>query len=320
MDKRVLGATGVEVGAVGLGCMGMTHAYSPTERATPESEAESEAVIKRALDLGVTLIDTADIYGPFTNERLVGHALAGRRDEAFLATKVGLVQGQDFQFLRNGRPGHIRSAIDASLVRLGVDHVDLYQRHRVDPEVPLEDTWGAMAEVVAAGKARWIGLSEASVAECRTAHAIHPVATVQSEMSLWTRDAVDNGVLAWCAENGAGFLPFSPLGRGYLTGALTGVSLDPSDFRATIPRFTDEARAANEGLVETIKAIAVRRGATAAQIAIAWVLAQGGHVVPIPGTKKVSRLEENAAASDVGLSSEDLAELDQLPGAVGSRY
>jgi aryl-alcohol dehydrogenase-like predicted oxidoreductase len=322
MDTRLLGASGVEVGAVGLGCMGMTHAYTTGGR----DDAESEAVIRRALDLGVTLIDTADIYGPFSNEQLVGRALAGRRDEAVLATKVGLVQGNPvadgtgFDYVRNGKPQYIRQAIDASLRRLGVEHVDLYQLHRVDPEVPLEETWGAMAEVVAAGKARLIGLSEVTAAQCRTAHAIHPVATVQSELSLWTRDAMDNGVLSWCADNGAGFLPFSPLGRGFLTGALAGVTLDPSDFRTRNPRFSQEAQEANQGIVDAVRAVAERRGATPAQVAIAWTMAQGGHVVPIPGTRRLARIEENAASADVGLSSEDLAELDGLPAAVGSRY
>jgi aryl-alcohol dehydrogenase-like predicted oxidoreductase len=316
MDKRMLGATGIEVGPVGLGCMGMTHAYTTGVR----DDIESEAVIHRALDLGATLIDTADIYGPFTNEELVGRALTGRRDEAVLATKVGLVQGDGVDYVRNGKPTHIRQAIDASLRRLGVDHVDLYQLHRVDPEVPLEETWGVMAEVVAAGKTRLIGLSEVTEAQCRTAHAIHPVATVQSELSLWTRDAIENGVLSWCADNGAGFLPFSPLGRGFLTGALAGVTLDPSDFRSRNPRFSAAAQDANQGIVDAVRAVAERRGATPAQVAIAWTLAQGGHVVPIPGTRRLARIEENVAAADVGLSSEDLAELDGLPAAVGSRY
>jgi aryl-alcohol dehydrogenase-like predicted oxidoreductase len=289
MDTRVLGATAVEVGAVGLGCMGMTHAYTTGGR----DDDESVAVIHRALDLGVTLLDTADIYGPHTNEELVGRALAGRRDDAVLATKVGLTPGNGFDYVLNGRPTYIRQAVDASLRRLGVDHVDLYQL---------------------------IGLPEVSTAQCRTAHAIHPVATVQSELSLWTRDPVDNGVLSWCAENGAGFLPFSPLGRGFLTGALSGQSLDPSDFRSRNPRFSEAAQAANQGILDAVRAVAERRGATPAQIAIAWTLAQGGHVVPIPGTRRLARIEENAAAADVGLSSEDLAELDGLPAAVGSRY
>jgi aryl-alcohol dehydrogenase-like predicted oxidoreductase len=312
IGQRVV--AGRSVGAVGLGCMGMSWAYGAAER----DDAQSRAVLQRALDLGVTLIDTADVYGPFTNEELVGSGLGGRRDEAFLATKCGLVVGAD-GIERDGRPEHVRAAIDASLQRLGTDRVDLWQLHRVDPDVPVEETWGAMAEAVAAGKALALGMSEVGLAELERAHAVHPVASVQSELSLWTRDPLAE-VLPWCEANGAAFLPFSPLGRGFLTGTVTSGSFDSSDFRARNPRFTDEAMAANASLVDAVRAVADRLGATPGQVAIAWVLAQGEAVVPIPGTKKVHYLEENAAAADVVLGPDDLAELDALPAPVGARY
>jgi len=314
IPTRPLGSGGPEVGAVGLGCMGMSWAYGAGER----DDSESRAVLRRALDLGVTMIDTADVYGPFTNEELVGSGLAGRREEAFLATKCGLVAGPD-GIGRDGRPEHVRAAIDASLQRLGTDRVDLWQLHRVDPHVPVEETWGAMAEAVAAGKALRLGMSEVGVAELEAAHAIHPVSTVQSELSLWTRDPLAE-VLPWCVAHGVGFLPFSPLGRGFLTGTVTEGSFDEKDFRAGNPRFTSEAMAANAALVDTVRAVADRVGATAAQVALAWVLAQGEHVVPIPGTKKQRWLEQNAAAASVALSADDLAELDALPAPVGARY
>jgi aryl-alcohol dehydrogenase-like predicted oxidoreductase len=314
MPRRTLGPSGPAVGAVGLGCMGMSWAYGAAER----DDAQSREVLRRALDLGVTLIDTADVYGPFTNEELVGSGLRGRREEAFLATKCGLVATDD-GIVRNGRPEHVRAALDASLQRLGTDRVDLWQLHRVDPDVPVEETWGAMAEQVAAGKALALGMSEVGVAELDRAHALHPVATVQSELSLWTRDALPE-VLPWCARSGAGFLPFSPLGRGFLTGTLTAGSFDATDFRARNPRFTDEAMAANTALVDVVRAVAERLGATPAQVALAWVLAQGEHVVPIPGTKKVGYLEQNAAAAQVQLTAADLAELDALPAPEGARY
>ncbi len=298
---------------IGLGCMGMSWAYGAAER---DDEA-SIAVIRRALDLGATLIDTADVYGPFHNEQLVGRALAGRRDEAVLATKVGLVN-VDGTLRPDGRPEHVREGIDASLQRLGVDHVDLYQLHRVAPAVPVEETWGAMAEVVAAGKARWLGMSEVSVAQLAVAHAVHPVSTVQSELSLWTRDPVPE-VLPWCVAHGAGFLPFSPLGRGFLTGAVTG-GFDAVDFRARNPRFTDEAMAANRRIVEAVAKVAARHGATNAQVALAWTLTQGEHIVPIPGTKKLPYLEQNCAAADLTLTAADLADLDALPAPAGARY
>jgi len=314
IPARELGAGGPAVGAVGLGCMGMSWAYGAAER----DDAQSREVLRRALDLGVTLIDTADVYGPFTNEELVGSGLRGRRDEAFLATKCGLVAGPD-GIGRDGRPEHVRTAIDASLQRLGTDHVDLWQLHRVDPEVPVEETWGAMAEQVAAGKARALGMSEVGVEELERAAAVHPVASVQSELSLWTRDALAE-VVPWCAANGAGFLAFSPLGRGFLTGTVGAGSFDEGDFRARNPRFTDEAMAANAALVDVVREVAEGAGATSAQVALAWVLAQGGHVVPIPGTKKLPYLEQNAASATLDLSADALARLDALPPATGARY
>lgn len=311
---RTLGTSGPSVGPVGLGCMGMSWAYGADQR----DDKQSVQVLHRALDLGVTLIDTADVYGPFTNETLVGHGLAGRRAEAFLATKVGLVVGPD-GIVKDGRPEHVREGIDGSLTRLQTDHVDLYQLHRVDDSVPLAETWGAMAELVTAGKVRHLGLSEVTVEQCAVAHAIHPVQAVQSELSLWTRDPLAS-VLPWCEANGAGFLPFSPLGRGFLTGTVSADSFGSQDFRARNPRFTAEAMAANAALVAAIQAVADRLHVTAAQVAIAWVLAQGEHVIPIPGTKKVHYLEQNAASADLVLTADDLAELDALPAPVGARY
>ena len=294
--------------------MGMSFAYGAAER----DDEQSRAVLHRALDLGVTLIDTADVYGPFTNEELVGGALAGRRDEAFLATKCGLLLGDD-GIRPDGRPEHVRAAIDASLARLGTDRVDLWQLHRIDPSVPVEETWGAMAEQVTAGKALALGMSEVGVEQLERAHAVHPVATVQSELSLWTRDPLPK-VLPWCQANGVGFLPYSPLGRGFLTGTLAAGSFDDKDFRSRNPRFTPEAMSANAALVDAVRAVADRVGATPGQVALAWVLAQGEHVVPIPGTKKLHYLEENAASATVELSATDLAELDALPAPVGARY
>jgi aryl-alcohol dehydrogenase-like predicted oxidoreductase len=312
--RRVAGR---DTGPIGLGCMGMTWAYGAAER----DEGESIATIHRALDLGVTLLDTADMYGPYTNEELVGRAIAGRRDEVVLATKCGLVVEDAAEYVlgRDGRPEHVRAAADASLRRLGTDFIDLYQLHRVDPEVPVEETWGAMAELVAAGKVGALGMSEVGVDELERAQAIHPVASVQSEGSLWTRDAFA-AVVPWCAAHGAAFLPFAPLGRGFLTGALAPQAFPPGDFRKNNPRFQPDAMDANLALVEVVRTVAARHAATPAQVALAWLLAQGEHVVPIPGTKKRVRLVENAAAAELELTPEDLAELDGLPEAVGSRY
>jgi aryl-alcohol dehydrogenase-like predicted oxidoreductase len=315
LPQRRLGP--FEVGAIGLGCMGMSWAYTTGDR----DHARSAAVIHRAIDLGTTLIDTADVYGPYTNEELVGRALSGRRDEVVLATKVGLVveDAETLRLGRDGRPEHVRESIDASLRRLQTDRVDLYQLHRVDEKVPLEETWGAMAEVVAAGKARAIGMSEATVEQLERAHAIHPVASVQSELSIWTRDRLDD-VLPWCRDHDVAFIPFAPLGRGYLTGTITSASFDDRDFRARNPRFTRAALHANLGIVERVRAVAERLGATPAQVALAWVLAQDERMIPIPGTTKVERVEENAGAARVALSASDLDELDAVPATVGDRY
>src|SRR3954451_17305930 len=293
----------MDIGRIGLGCIGMTWAYGAAER----DEAESIATIHRALELGVRLLDTADMYGPYTNEELVGRALAGRRDEAFLATKCGLVveDAAEYVLRKDGRPEHVREAIEGSLRRLQTDFVDLYQLHRVDPEVPLEETWGAMAALVQEGKVGALGLSEVSAGELERAHAIHPVASVQSEASLWTRDAFAE-VIPWCAEHDAAFLPFAPLGRGFLTGRLEPQNFPSGDFRKNNPRFQPEAMDANLALVERVKSVAERHGATPAQVALAWLLAQDEHVIPIPGTKRRSRLEENAAAAGLRLTPEEL--------------
>jgi aryl-alcohol dehydrogenase-like predicted oxidoreductase len=327
MRTTTLGTNGPEVGVIGLGCMGMTHSY---DLETPRNNATSIAVIHQAIDLGMTLIDTADVYGPFTNEELVGQALTGAyRERSVLATKVGLtgdtVQAADPGnsspgLSKNGRPEHVRRSIDASLRRLRTDHVDLYQLHRVDPQVPLEETWGAMAETVAAGKARCIGLSEVTVSEIERAQALHPVTSVQSELSLWTRDPLDE-VLPYCQHHGIAFLPFSPLGRGFLTGRFASADdLPQQDFRRGLPRFQQEALHANLAIVGGVREVARRLGASPAQVALAWVLAQGQHVVPIPGTKTPRYLAENAAAADIQLSATDLSELEAAPAPVGSRY
>jgi aryl-alcohol dehydrogenase-like predicted oxidoreductase len=325
MRTTTLGGNGPEVGIIGLGCMGMSFGY---DMRAARDDTTSIAVIRQALDLGMTLLDTADAYGPYTNEELVGRALAGgRRERAVLATKVGLVvsdpTGSSVNsplMANNGHPEHIRASIDASLRRLGTDHVDLYQLHRVDPQVPLEETWGAMAQVVTAGKARHIGLSEVTVDQIQRAQAIHPVASVQSEFSLWTRDPLA-AVLPYCARQGIAFLPFSPLGRGFLTGRFASFDdLPEDDFRRRLPRFQQNALRANLAIVGRVRQIAERVGASPAQVALAWVVAQGRHVVPIPGTKTPKYLVDNAGAGDTRLSPEDLAELDAVPTPVGSRY
>ena len=286
-----------------------------------DAEDDPVDVIHRAIDLGVSMLDTADVYGPFSNEELVGAAIHDRRDRVEVATKVGLLVGPNggYPLDRDASPQHVRSAIDASLGRLRTDVVDLYYLHRIDPDVPLEETWGAMAELVDAGKVRALGLSEVTVAEAERAHTIHPVAAIQSEMSLWTRDPLVD-VVPWCAEHGARFVPFSPLGRGFLTGAISAASFDRSDFRSNNPRFTAEAVDANQAIVARVREVAERVGATPAQVALAWTLAQGEHVLPIPGTKRLRYLEQNLGAGGVVLSPEDLADLDALPVAEGSRY
>jgi aryl-alcohol dehydrogenase-like predicted oxidoreductase len=296
--------------------MGMSWAYGSG------NEQESIRVIHRAIELGVTLIDTADVYGPFTNEELVGRALADCRDEVVLATKCGLVVTDPATRTigRNGTPAHIKAACDASLKRLGIDVIDLYQLHRPDPNVPIEESVGAMSELVEVGKVRAIGLSECDVATLERASTVHPIATLQSELSLWTRDVLDE-ILPWCVAHNVGFLPFSPLGRGFLTGRIRSAdAFGPNDFRATNPRFQADALSANLALVDRVGEVAERIGATAAQVALVWVLAQGEQVVPIPGTKRIPYLEENVAAANVTLSPEDLAILNDLPAAVGTRY
>lgn len=328
MQTTTLGSDGPEVGVIGLGCMGMTASY---DLATPRDDATSIAVIHQALDLGMTLIDTADAYGPNTNEALVGRALAGgQRERAVLATKVGLVNDQIRTSAvsgtaspgmgRDGRPEHVRASIDGSLGRLGTEYVDLYQLHRVDPAVPIEETWGAMAETVAAGKARHIGLSEVTVAEIKRAQTVHPVTSVQSELSLWTRDVLAE-VLPYSADQGIALIPFSPLGRGFLAGRFASFDdLPQDDFRRELPRFQQEALRINLAIVGRVRAVAERVGATPAQVALAWVLAQGRHLVPIPGTKTPKYLAENAVAAGIELSAEDLAELDAIPAPQGTRY
>ena len=316
MEQRILGSSGIAVSAIGLGCMPMNWAYGAGD------DGESVSVIHRALELGVTFLDTSDVYGPYTNEQLVGRALTGRRDGVVVATKAGLVVEDYANYVlgKDGRPEHIREACEASLQRLGVDVIDLYYLHRVDPEVPVEDSYGVMAELVAEGKVRALGLSEVDVATLERAAAIHPIAALQSELSLWTRDALAD-VLPWCAEHDVAFVPFAPLGRGFLTGTLAvDSSFGEGDFRRRNPRFQPEALTQNQAIVERVRAVADRLGATPAQVAIAWVLAQGEHVIPIPGTKRRSYLEENLGAAGVELDAQSLAELDGMPAPAGTRY
>ena len=308
----------LEVSAIGLGCMPMSWAYNVRE-ADP---AEIEATLHRAVELGITLLDTADVYGPFTNEEIIREYVVrgGLRDRVVIATKGGLVPIDATTYGRDGSSAHIRAACEASLQRLGVDTIDLYQLHRVDPEVPLEETWGAMADLVAEGKVRYLGLSEATVDEILLADALHPVSSVQSELSLWTEENVVNGVLSLTEDRGIGFLAYCPLGRGFLTGALSADAIGDGDFRSANPRFTAEAMSANAAIVDGVREVADRHGATPAQVALAWVLAQGRHVVPIPGTKRRRWLEENAAATSLELTDRDRADLAALPASVAPRY
>jgi len=319
MEKRTLGSQGLAVSAVGLGCMGMSEFYGARD------ERESIATIHRALELGVDFLDTADVYGPFTNEELVGRAIAGRRDEVVLATKFGILRRLDDPSYRgvSGRPEYVRQACEDSLRRLGVDHVDIYYQHRVDLEVPIEETVGAMAELVHEGKTRYIGLSEAKPETIRRAHAVHPISAVQSECSLWSRE-VEDAVLPTLRELGIGLVAYSPLGRGFLTGTIASPeALDPDDFRRKIPRFQAENLARNRELVARVGELATEKGVTPAQLALAWVASQGPDVVPIPGTKRRVYLEENVAAAAMELSPSDLSRLaDAVPRerVAGDRY
>ncbi|QEM68429.1 aldo/keto reductase [Geobacter sp. FeAm09] len=318
MEQRTLGTQGLVVSAQGLGCMGMSDFYGQRD------EAEAIATIHRALELGVTLLDTSDMYGPFTNEELVGRAIKGKRNDVVVATKFGIVRTEDPNYRGVcGRPDYVRSACDASLKRLDVDHIDLYYQHRVDPDVPIEETVGAMADLVTAGKVRFLGLSEAGPLTIRRAHAEHPVSVLQGEYSLWSRDPEDE-VLPTLRELGIGLVAYSPLGRGFLTGQITRFEdFDADDYRRLSPRFQGENFDRNLHLVEQIKAIAARKGCTPGQLALAWVMAQGNDIVPIPGTKRRKYLEENVAAATVAIDAAEMAEIDRmLPkgAASGERY
>jgi aryl-alcohol dehydrogenase-like predicted oxidoreductase len=307
MQTRVLGST-LSVSALGLGCMGMSEFYGTTD------EGEAVQVIHRAVELGCAFLDTADMYGPFTNEQLVGKAIAGRRDEVVVATKFGNERRSDGSRVGvNGKPDYVRSACDASLQRLGVEHIDLYYQHRVDTNVPIEDTVGAMAELVQAGKVRRLGMSEAAPETLRRGFAVHPITALQTEYSLWTRDPEDNGVLATCRELGVGFVAYSPLGRGFLTGQITSPEdLEPGDFRRHHPRFQGENFQRNLDLVEKVREIASEKRCTPGQLALAWLLAQADDIVPIPGTKRVRYLEENLGALEVSLTDDDLRRIDEV--------
>ena len=319
MHTRRLGENGPAVSAVGLGCMGMSDFYGARD------DSESIATINRALDLGVTMLDTADIYGPYTNEELVGRAIKGRRNDAFVATKFGIIRDPNDPAKRgiNGRPEYVKSSVNGSLKRLGIDTIDLYYQHRVDPQTPIEETVGALADLVSAGKIRFIGLSEASATTIERAHAEHPITALQSEYSLWSREPEDE-TLEVCRNLGIGFVSYSPLGRGFLTGAFkTAEDFEDDDYRRHSPRFQGENFAKNLELVAKVQELADKLSCTPGQLALAWVLAQGDDMVPIPGTKRRSYLEENVAATDVSLSADDLAAIDDIfpAGAVaGLRY
>ena len=319
MDQRNLGSEGLVVSELGLGCMGMSEFYGTGD------EEESVTTIHRAIELGITFLDTADMYGPFTNEKLVGKAIADRRDEVVLATKFGNVRGEDGSFLGvSGKPDYVREACDASLSRLGVDHIDLYYQHRVDPETPIEETVGAMKELVEAGKVRYLGLSEAGSGTIRKAHAVHPISALQSEYSLFTRD-VEDEILPTVRELGIGFVPYSPLGRGFLTGRWRSLEDMPEDDTrsARFPRFAEENFEKNLELADRVREVADGKGITPGQLALAWLLAQGEDIVPIPGTKRRKYLEENAGAAGVTLTEDDLASIEEaMPrgSAAGERY
>ncbi|MDB5995193.1 MAG: putative aldo/keto reductase [Pseudomonas sp.] len=310
MQTRQLGKNGPHVSAIGLGCMGMTDFYT-----TGTDTREATATLHRALELGINLLDTADMYGPHTNEELIGKAIAGKRDQVFLASKFGIVRDPANPSARgvDGRPQYIRAAIDGTLKRLGVDTLDLYYQHRIDPNVAIEETVGAMAELVKAGKVRYLGLSEASAATLERAHQVHPISALQSEYSLWSRDQEENGCLAACQRLGIAFVPYSPLGRGFLTGALQSPDdFAADDYRRFSPRFQGENFAKNLLLVQQVQDLAAQKGVTAGQLALAWVLAQGDYLIPIPGTKQRKYLEENVAALEVTLSDEELRALEAI--------
>jgi aryl-alcohol dehydrogenase-like predicted oxidoreductase len=308
MQTRTLGTSNLEVSALGYGAMGLSSAYGP-----PTDRQQAIALIRAAVERGVTLFDTAEAYGPFTNEELVGEALAPFRERVVIATKFGFgINPDGTRYGLDSRPEHIRQVTDAALTRLRVETIDLLYQHRVDPNVPIEDVAGTVKDLIRQGKVKHFGLSEASAKTIRRAHAVHPVTAVQSEYSLWTRDPERNGVLAVCEDLGLGFVPFSPLGAGFLTGKIdTSTQFDPSDFRNISPRFNAEARAANMALVDLIKRVAGKKRATAAQIALAWLLAQKPWIVPIPGTTKLHRLEENLGAVNVTLTPDDLREIEE---------
>lgn len=314
MDTRKIGNQGLSVSAIGLGCMSMTHGYGPGD------ETESIATIHRALERGVTLLDTAEVYGPYTNEEVVGKAIRGRRDGVVLATKFGFVIGSAMMQL-DGSPANAKRALEGSLRRLGVDAVDLYYLHRKDPAVPIEESVGAMKELVQAGKVRFLGLSEVGVETIRRAHKVHPISAIQSEYSLWER-GIEESILPAMRELGIGLVPFSPLGRGYLTGALQNSStFGADDFRRRLPRFDDQHLAANQRLVDVVKAVASRHESTPAQVALSWILIKAHDAVPIPGTKRRVYLEENLGALDVRLTQDDMAELDRIASMTsGDRY
>lgn len=320
MQQRYVGKNGPGVGALGLGCMGMSEFYGRGD------EAESIRTIHRALELGMTMLDTADMYGPFENEKLVGKAIAGRRERVFLATKFGIVRDPSDPSRRSvsGKPDYVRAACDASLARLGVDYIDLYYQHRVDKETPIEETVGAMAELVKAGKVRYLGLSEASAQNIRKAHAVHPIAALQNEWSLWSRDLEENGQLEAARDLGISIVAYSPLGRGFLTGAIKSeTDFGPGDFRRTSPRFTGENFQKNLDLVREVERMAAEKSCTPSQLALAWLLAQGDDVIPIPGTKRVRYLEENAGALAVKLDAADLRRIEEIfpnGAASGARY
>lgn len=320
MKSRILGSSGIRVSQIGYGCMGLSWAYGTAMHAPDERAAID--VLHAAVDLGLTFFDTADMYGPFTNEEIVGKALADRRDRVVIATKCGLVVSGDrthYDLQRNAAPAHIRAACDASLRRLRIDVIDLYQLHRVDPNVPVEESVGAMAELVQAGKVRAIGLSEVDVPTLERAMRVHRIATLQSEYSLFERN-VEAEILPWCVANDVALLPYSPLGRGMLTGRLNRSDIVNGDFRSTLPRYQSDTFEHNRRIVERIVRVAARAGATAGQVALAWLLAKGEKIVPIPGTTRIEHLRENIAATNIRLTPEDVAELVSLPAPMGDRY